>query len=149
IEEKNWHSDNYRELFFLLDQEDYIVLCQGTSRQRGRIEELIGGLNNVFNIAGELTLSQSAALISLCDLYIGNDSGFTHIAKALNKTIIAIIGGGSYGSFFPYVIRDNEYLLYYDVDCKGCEWRCIHKERICIDRITAEEVYDLAVRVLK
>lgn len=148
IEGKNWPGKYYYELNNLFLNDNYLILYQGSIQQKNKIDKLIPKSQNIINIAGQFTLSQSAALISIANLFIGNDSGFTHIAKALNKTIIAIIGGGSYGSFFPYLERTNEYLLYHDVDCKGCEWRCIRDKRICIEEIKPQQVYDLAKKIL-
>lgn len=148
IEEKNWPGKNYYELNNLFVNDNYLVVYQGSNQQKNKIEKLIPKSKNIINLAGKFTLSQSAALISLADLFIGNDSGFTHIAKALNKTTIAIIGGGSYGSFFPYLEREYEYLIYYDIDCKGCEWRCIHEKRFCIEEVTPQQVYDLVKKIL-
>jgi ADP-heptose:LPS heptosyltransferase len=148
IEEKNWPGKYYHELNHQFSNDNYLIVYQGSKQQKNRIDKLIPKSKNIINVAGEYTLSQSAALISIADLFIGNDSGYTHIAKALNKTTIAIIGCGSYGSFFPYLERDNEYLLYNDVDCKGCEWRCIHNQRICIEEVTTRQVYELAKKIL-
>ncbi len=148
IEEKNWPGRNYHELNHLFSNDNYLIIYQGSKQQKNRIDKLIPKSKYIINIAGQFTLSQSAALISIADLFIGNDSGYTHIAKALNKTTIAIIGCGSYGTFFPYLERDNEYLLYNDVDCKGCEWRCIHEKRFCIEEVTPQQVYNLAKKIL-
>ena len=45
---------------------------------------------NLVNSCGELTLRQSAALIAQLDLYIGVDTGPTHIAGALDIPMVAI-----------------------------------------------------------
>lgn len=39
-----------------------------------------------------LSLAQLAALISRCDLYLGNDSGVTHLAAALGVSTVALFG---------------------------------------------------------
>jgi hypothetical protein len=39
-------------------------------------------------------------------------------------------------------------MLYKDVECKGCEWRCIHEKRICIEDITPELVYENVLEIL-
>jgi len=86
----------------LLSQNNFVILFQGTEVQKKNINSLIINSQKNINIAGRHIISQSAALIQLADLFIGNDSGFTHIAKALGKPLIGIIGCGSHGIFFPY-----------------------------------------------
>lgn len=48
---------------------------------------------NIFDLTNEnLTPSQSIAVISMCDIYCGGDTGMTHAACALNKDIVGIWG---------------------------------------------------------
>jgi ADP-heptose:LPS heptosyltransferase len=148
LEAKNWPSRNYHNLISHVQGDDYLLIFLGTRKQRKKIEAMIGNFQNIVNLAGDLSIPESAALIYLADLYIGNDSGFTHIAKALNKPLIAIIGCGSYNSFFPYLKKENEFLLYHDVECKGCHWRCIHERRYCLEEITPTQVYHLVRKFL-
>ena len=57
-------------------------------------ELLVQALNDekieAVNVINKTTLPQLCALISLSDIYIGNDTGPMHIANALNKSIIVI-----------------------------------------------------------
>lgn len=60
----------------------------------------IGGLNDSINMqyvtiphinmVGKISLQETAALVSLSDLYIGNDSGAMHMAAAFKIPIIEI-----------------------------------------------------------
>ncbi|HEX9444017.1 MAG TPA: glycosyltransferase family 9 protein [Candidatus Binatia bacterium] len=43
-------------------------------------------------VARDLTLARAAALLSLADAYIGNDSGVTHLAAAVGVETIALFG---------------------------------------------------------
>ena len=45
---------------------------------------------NIVNACGSLTLRESGAIIGICDMYIGVDTGPTHIAGALDMPMIAI-----------------------------------------------------------
>ena len=42
------------------------------------------------NYVAQLTLRQTAAMISLCDVYLGNDTGMLHMAAAFKKPIVLI-----------------------------------------------------------
>lgn len=38
------------------------------------------------------TLVETAAVLSVCDAYVGNDSGITHLASALERPMVALFG---------------------------------------------------------
>jgi ADP-heptose:LPS heptosyltransferase len=61
----------------------------------GPVEEERGGLE-VFldhsNVANGLTLAQVAALLARSDIYLGNDSGITHLAAAVGVRTVALFG---------------------------------------------------------
>jgi ADP-heptose:LPS heptosyltransferase len=44
----------------------------------------------IVNLSGTCTLRQSAAILARCDLFIGNDSGPMHIARALRIPVVEI-----------------------------------------------------------
>src|SRR6185369_8663268 len=43
-------------------------------------------------LAGEASLGQSIALMDRCDLFIGNDSGLTHLASGRGARVVVIYG---------------------------------------------------------
>ncbi len=43
-------------------------------------------------VVQDLELPALAALLSLCDLYVGNDSGATHLAAAMGTPVVAVFG---------------------------------------------------------
>ena len=53
------------------------------------------------NLAGKLSLRQSAAVIKHCDLFIGNASGPTYIASALGIPVVGIFGPDNPKNFGP------------------------------------------------
>jgi len=66
-------------------------LVFGGKLERGRTDELVRHLaGRASAFAGKLTLRQSAALMSRLDLYIGVDTGPTHIMGALEPPMIAL-----------------------------------------------------------
>jgi lipopolysaccharide heptosyltransferase II len=52
-------------------------------------------------LAGQLSLRQSIALIPHARLYLGNDSGLTHFAVALQRPTVALYGVSSLAQFAP------------------------------------------------
>lgn len=68
----------------------------------------------------EFGLRQVAALISRCNLYIGNDTGPMHIAAAVGTPVVAIFGSTDYRRSGPYgsqntIVRSNT-----DLGCNPC-----------------------------
>ncbi len=45
-------------------------------------------LDNIIDLTNKLTYRQSAALLSLCDMYIGNDTGVMHAAAAVKCPVL-------------------------------------------------------------
>lgn len=151
LEIKNWSLVNYQELIEqLLENTDSTIVLLGTKSQSKTIQFLNGSKSNrVINFAGHFTLLESASIVSISKIFIGNDSGFTHIAKALNKKMIGIIGGGSFNIFFPYNPKKDEKLFYHKLECFGCEWRCIKDKPYCHANVTVDQVYQAAINLLK
>lgn len=141
---KNWGSNNYIKLLEKLTSywEKQIILI-GTKKQKRDIAKLALGFNSrVHSLAGELSLPETFALIKISELFIGNDSGLTHAAKALGKNYVAITGGGSYNLFFPYNEQAHQIELHEWCDFFGCEWRCKFSIPKCLTDITAEQVFE-------
>jgi lipopolysaccharide heptosyltransferase II len=58
----------------------------------------------VTNLTGELSWGQLGALLAWTDLYVGNDTGATHLAVAMGARVVAIFGPTDprrYGPFAP------------------------------------------------
>jgi heptosyltransferase-1 len=98
------------------------------------------------DLTGKTTLRQSAALVKHASLFIGGDTGMTHMAIGFNVPTVAI-----FGSTFPYDGTDMESvsILYRALDCSPCKRSpsCGGDFR-CMDEITIEEVRSSVERVL-
>ncbi|HRI48368.1 MAG TPA: glycosyltransferase family 9 protein, partial [Ignavibacteriaceae bacterium] len=140
---KNWNIDKYRELVLkIVNQYQAVtILFIGNTFQKEKISKSFEVNQRLINLAGSLSIIESTAILNNALLFIGNDSGFTHIAKALEIPTIAIIGGGSNGYFFPYGSDDKIVYLYSPQDCFRCEWRCIHKIAFCLQEVKVDDVF--------
>ena len=148
---KNWEVEKYAKLLDLLLSEfkNIVIFIYGSSNQKTSIDKNIPlKSKRILNLAGKHNISESAAILSKCNLFIGNDSGFTHIAKALKIPLVAIIGGGSNGYFIPYNEKSNESYLYQNMDCFGCEWRCVHEKAYCLTNVSVKKVFFEVKRLL-
>lgn len=147
---RNWKMDYFAELCkrIVVDLSASIVLL-GTQSQWKKLDMLTNiDKQAIYNTAGHFSVLESASIVEMADLFIGNDSGFTHIAKALRKKFIGIIGGGCYGLFFPYEGTNDDNLLFYKLNCFGCEWRCILEQPFCVYNVTVDQVYAKVAKLL-
>lgn len=95
-----------------------------------------------------LGLGQLVALLARCDLYLGNDSGVTHLAAALGVKTIALFGPTSLEQWVP---RGNKVtVVARGVECSPClppvMKGCPHRK--CLTAISPREVIGLLERSL-
>ncbi|NIA11033.1 MAG: hypothetical protein GWP10_15215 [Nitrospiraceae bacterium] len=89
---------------------------------------------NVINLCGKTNIEQAILLIDHSRLFIGLDSGLSHISTVLGKNTICIIDNSKYGYFFPYpdfLNYHNQTVIYNKnyMNCKRCFMIC-EKENI-------------------
>jgi len=119
---KNWPSDRYEELVrWLSDQMGVAVLLLGTKDQVAEYDGIIAVCRapNVVSVAGRSTLREAIGLIGRASMYIGNDTGLTHVAARLGLPTIAIYSGidptGMWASVGPDVT-----IIKAPVPCSPC-----------------------------
>lgn len=98
---------------------------------------------------GKFTLSQTAAIIEKCHLFISNDSGLMHVAAAVGTPLVAIFGPTVFTRTGPYtkeavIVRKN-------LKCSPCyrRGRVSCKRLDCLKLITVEDVLQAAEKLLK
>lgn len=146
IEGKEWGINNFNSLCKSLGNE-YSIMLLGSKDQQKRLNLIASG-EKILNLIGKLKLPHVVSVLQKCHLFIGQDSGLTHLALRLRKKVIAIVGGGSFGRFLPIHYNPNSIFLYDKMDCFGCEWRCIYKEKYCLTNVSADKVLDSALSLL-
>lgn len=122
-EKKNWPLQKWIELARrLLDQSDRRLLVVGGEADAARIDGLNKALpEHRIEVAFNVPLSALAARIADCSLFIGHDSGITHLAAALGVPVIALWGETSEAIWGPrgdhvVVIRSPAGLKNLEVD---------------------------------
>lgn len=81
-----------------------------------------------------------AALIAESRLILAPDSAPAHIATALDKPGVFLLGGGHFGMFAPWHRSNRQQWLSHTMYCYRCQWRCIHPEAYCITQIKPEDI---------
>ncbi len=95
---KRWMPERYAELASRL-VEDYrcTLFWFGSPEEAsliGSIKAKVRGtpLEQGINLAGQYSLEQAITLLGRCDLFIGNDSGLTHLASGRGCRVVVIYG---------------------------------------------------------
>lgn len=146
---KRWMGDRYAQVL------DRLIGTQGVeailfgSRQERPIAESIRGhmAERPLVLSGRTRLSELMAMIACCDLFISNDSGPMHLAAALGVPTLALFGSTDQvatGPLGPAVAVLNK-----NVECSPCLLRECPIDHRCMTRITVEEVFQEAVRMLR
>lgn len=145
---KRWMPERFNEVAARLvnDCRAKPVLFGGRD-DREICGSVLGGLNGL-NLSGEIDLRKSIALISMCGLFITNDSGPMHIAASLGIPTVAIFGSTSPELTGP--VGDNVTVIKKDIECSPCfERKCRYGHYNCFKMIEEDEVYEASVKFLK
>lgn len=170
---KQWHADGWRQLVEFLDQKDYQVVLTGSGQaaELQALEELQQQFpSGVINLAGQLSLAQLTELISGAALFVGPDTGITHLAAATGTLTFALFGPTDPGKWAPWPCGyadnkppfaprgsgqvNNVYLLQGqpERDCLPCQMEGCDRHRdshsTCLDQLSAKRVIDIIARTL-
>lgn len=96
------------------------------------------------NVAGQLAIAETAALLQQMDLFIGNDSGPLHLALACGVPTISFFGPETPALYGP--LGDAHTVFYEPPPCSPCLNIFFSKNNkcdnnVCLKRITAGMVY--------
>lgn len=97
--------------------------------------------------AGELSLRESAAAMSRCRLYVGNDTGTMHLAAAVDvKCVVPFSAQDWPGRWYPY--GQGHIVIRRTVPCEACKLRVCDRNLVCLTEIGVDEVTDACRRIL-
>jgi ADP-heptose:LPS heptosyltransferase len=68
------------------------------------------------------------------------ETSTAHLAAALDKPAVILIGGGHFGLLGPWQRSSKQRWLTNQLPCFGCDWRCIYPEIRCLSEIPPSAV---------
>ena len=148
---KIWEEERYGDVVSrLIESHDVMPVIFGGPEDREKGARLIRTWGRGANAAGELNVRNAAAALSLCALYLGNDTGTMHLAASVSTTCVALFSAVDWaGRFEPF--GDQHILFRRSVECEGCHSpdcpNLVHPKK-CLDLIPADNVYEACVEVL-
>ena len=162
---KEWPIENWKTVIEFLQQQGLNIVLSGSqqAKELKHLQYLQDSLSlPVFNLAGQLSLAQLAELISHAMLFIGPDTGITHLAAATGTKTFAVFGPTdpkkwapwpfNYTSSMPPFVShglqqvDNVYLIQDETPrgCIPCQLEGCEKNRNshsdCLDQLSAQTV---------
>ena len=138
---KIYPKERFRDLCFALKSAQCLLIW-GSEEERKNAEYIADHSSNAL-VAPKLSLSELLATIEHCDLTIGNDTGPTHIAWAMNRPSITLFG------------PTNTRMIYETPINLACESHSkvdinkINKEDFSIKEISVDEITQKAQRLLQ
>lgn len=151
---KMWLKDYFIELLDRLADKNIAIFLIGGVSDKSLCEEIRqkSKNSNVIDVAGELSVLESAALIQKLDLMVTNDSAPLHIANAVKTDVLAIFGP-TVRRFGCYPYRERDKMLEIDLCCRPCAKhggnRCPEKHFRCMKEITPQTVYDTLITMIQ
>lgn len=91
------------------------VLLVGSEDDQAKSRDIKGMMaGNIVDLTGKLTLGELGALCEVADLYVGTDTGPTHISAALGCPTLALFGAGNPAVSGPYATKGPVTALWHD-----------------------------------
>jgi ADP-heptose:LPS heptosyltransferase len=135
---RHWPIENYMEVIHYLRSLNMGVCIVGSSEQSEDTMQMSADDPLVINFAGRLELPELAALMKLSKIYIGNDSGPSHLAAAVGVPSVVLFGPGDVDRHCPRG-EGPVRVACFKVDCSPCYLeQCSH--HTCMRSLTVEMV---------
>lgn len=149
---KNWHIERFFELAdrFLSEHNCFVVFISGpdeSDRTRHKIDGFVIKRKTTAMHLKDADLITVAALMQTSSLYIGNDSGITHLASSVNDRVIALYGPTDPRLWAPF--NHNIRIISSPKECTPCgEEMHACESTDCLSGISVSTVYNEAVSML-
>ena len=151
---RNWPLASFVALGqHLIDEHKAILLLFGTKSEKKDAGHMVAalGADRVLDLTGALPLTDFTGAVDTLDLYIGHDTGSTHIAASLNTPTLCLFAGVcALEKVAP--TGENLIILNHEVSCMPCGLQDLsdcHHNHQCMTGITVDRVLDAVRKLLK
>lgn len=150
---KRWPPERYAELIdrLVVDHGVAVVLVGGSSDREAVEAVKQAARSSVYDLCEQLALPELAALCAEAQLFVGNDSGASHLAAAVGTPTVTIFGPTSPLQYRPLGPRSR-------VCAPEASWRLptgvdlrrgqLEDPALDIRQVTVDEVYGACAHVL-
>jgi ADP-heptose:LPS heptosyltransferase len=153
VESRIWPAERFSEVADRLASHwDAQVHFLGSAADRARLASIAGRAREPHAYHDSLSLPETVALIAQCDLFIGNDSGLSHVAAAVGTPLVLIWGSSVLSTARPAARPGRIQILYHVLPCRATcpEIVCNSPTHLeCLRRTRVDDVLDAASRLLE
>jgi heptosyltransferase-2 len=151
---KQWPAERFGQLIDRITAEipNAQILLFGSAAEKEQIARVVDICNaysknrktNLYNLAGVLKLGEAIAAVSLCNVFVSNDSGLMHVAYSLNVPLVAIFGPTRPHKTGPLLEYHPEAkILYHPPTCAPCNDRDCPIDHACMNAVSVDEVLEM------
>ena len=137
---KCWLPERFAEVANrLMSESDAEIILFGTAGETAVSNAIIAGMRQKpIDLTGKTAISELPALLSRCQLFIGNDSGAMHVASAVGLPVVAIFGPTDPFGTAPVtpkctIVQEKPY-------CSPCFLRRCPTDHRCMTSVSADIV---------
>jgi len=141
---KQWPVERFNEIIRLLDEHGFAALVTWGPHEYELAAAAAAGTDAVVSPETD-SVAELAALLSLCDAFIGADSGPAVLAAAVDTPPVAIFGPKDPAVYAPRHPRTR--VVEIPLDCRPCSKRDCDDPK-CVLHITVRHVADAAFSLL-
>jgi heptosyltransferase II len=141
---KEWPAEKFANLIDrLFDKIGAECVLVGAPSERVKCEAVAAASSNKAIVAaGETSVGELIALLSLSSAFIGNDSGSMHLANAIGIQTVGIFGSTNPTRTGPS--GSNSRVIWHRLECSPCLARtCRFGHYNCLRQIEPEEVLEV------
>jgi len=119
---RKWPLEHWMRLAeSIINKYNCIIVLTGSNEDAEEAKILAETSSDIISFCGELTITESAALLEKCDILISGDTGPLHIAAAIGTQVIGLYGSSPVSRTGPY--GEGHFAIKSDADCIPCNKR--------------------------
>jgi len=122
------------------------VLFNAGAADHARIHSLAAQCD-VADVAVTTDFAEFFALICRAMIVVTVETAAAHLATALDKSAVVLIGGGHFGRCGPWTRSARQIWLTHEMVCFGCDWSCVHEQPWCVREIPSRAVIEAVSRI--
>lgn len=143
---KRWPEEYFAEIADQLAERGYKILFVGGPSDTERvsyIREKIVNKEMIFNLSGQTSLLELAAVLKRAELVISGDTGPVHVAAAVGTNTVTIFGPSDEEKYAPRGRGKNILIKNVDLSCRPCgEHECPLDHFKCMRELSPKMVVE-------
>ena len=143
---KGWPENNWEQLIINLSNQNYNLLLLGGPEETERIQNLKTKFPFLIDTGTKNSIMEFAAIVNECDLVITCDTFALHIATAMGKKLIVLVGPTSAAELYLY---EKGVKLTPSFECKCYYKKNCSEEISCMESISPDSVLKEIEKILQ